>query len=65
MIFSTDLNAKRNASYESTIINLEKAKDLLNKRYENKEISNEEYIKRVKEIDEQISKYKQMVGQEY
>ena len=65
MIFSTDLNAKRNATYESTIINLEKAKELLNKRYENKEISNEEYIKRAKELDEQIHKYKQIIGQDY
>ena len=65
MIFSTDLNAKRNATYESTIKNLEKAKELLNERFAKKEISNEDYIKKAKELDQQINKYKQVIGQDY
>ena len=65
MIFNTDITAKRNATYESTIKNLEKAKELLKKRYINKEISDSEYIKRCKEINEQIKKYKQVLGEDY
>lgn len=65
MIFNTDITAKRNATYESTIKNLEKAKELLEKRYINKEISDSEYIKRCKEINEQIKKYKQVLGEDY
>lgn len=65
MIFNTDINAQRNANYEASIKNLEKAKELLDKRFYNKEISNDEYIKKAKEIDAQIKKYKQVVGQDY
>ena len=65
MIFNTDINAKRNANYESSIKNLEKAKELLDKRFYNKEISNDEYIKKSKEIDSQIQKYKKVIGQDY
>lgn len=65
MIFNTDLNAKRNATYEATITNLEKAKELLNQRYERKEIDNDDYIKKMKEIDDQIKKYKQVIEQDY
>ena len=65
MIFNTDINAKRNATYESTIKNLEKAKELLEKRHNDKEISDSEFIKRYKEISEQIKKYKQVIGQDY
>jgi uncharacterized membrane protein len=65
MIFNTDLNAKRNANYEYTIKNLEKAKELLNDRFAKKQISNEDYIRKAKEIDEQIKKYKQVIGQDY
>ena len=65
MIFNTDINAKRNATYESTIKNLEKARDLLEKRHFNKEISDSEYIKRTQEINEQIKKYKKVIGQDY
>ena len=62
MIFNTDINAKRTATYESTITNLEKAKELLNKRFENKEVDNDYYIKKAKEIDAQIEKYKSEIG---
>ncbi len=65
MIFNTDINAKRNATYESTIKNLEKAKELLEKRHNDKEISDSEFIKRYREISEQIKKYKQVIGQDY
>lgn len=63
MIFNTDLNAKRNAGYESTIKNLEKAQELLDQRFAKKEISNDDYIKKSKEIKSQIDKYKSIVGE--
>lgn len=64
MIFNTDINAKRNASYEYTIKNLEKAKELLDQRFYKKEISNEDYIKKSREIDSQIQKYKQIINED-
>lgn len=60
MIFTTDLNANRNASYESTIRNLEKAKEILDDRYAKKQINDAEYISKSKEIVSQIEKYKKM-----
>jgi uncharacterized membrane protein len=63
MIWNTDLNAKRNGMYEETIKNLEKAKELLNLRLANKQISDSEYIKKTKEIDVQIQKYKAVIGE--
>ena len=65
MIFKNDFNSRRIANYEAAIKNLEKAKELLEKRYINKEISDSEYIKRCKEINEQIKKYKQVLGEDY
>lgn len=65
MIFNNDFNAKRTSTYEASIKNLEKAKELLEKRYFNKEISDDEYIKRAKEIDAQIARCKQEIGQVY
>ncbi len=62
MIFNTNLNAQRNATYEATLKNLEKAKDLLNQRFENKQISNDEYIKKSKEIEQQIQNVQKMMG---
>ncbi len=62
MIFKTDLNAMRTASYESTIKNLEKAKELLDERLAKKQISEEEYIKKTKEINAQIEVYKQKMS---
>ena len=50
MIFQTDLNAQRNASYESSITNLEKAQRLLDERFKNKQISNDEYIRQSNEL---------------
>ena len=65
MILRNDFNSQRNATYEATITNLEKAKDILNEKLEKKLISNEEYIKKVKEIEAQIAKYKQVIGRDY
>ena len=62
MIFNTDLNARRNATYESTIKNLEKAKEILDERFSKKQISNEEYIKKSKEINSKIESYKNMMN---
>ena len=62
MIFNTDLNARRNANYESTIKNLEKAKELLDERYAKKQISDSEYIKRSNEINSQIENYRRMIN---
>ena len=63
MIWNTDLNAKRNGMYEETIKNLQKAKELLDLRLMNKQISDSEYIKKTKEIDAQIQKYKAVIGE--
>ena len=62
MIFNNDFNARRTANYESTIKNLEKAKELLDERYRKKEISDSEYIKRSKEINAQIDNYRKIIN---
>jgi uncharacterized membrane protein len=62
MIWNNDINAKRNGMYEETIKNLEKSKDILNDRLAKKTISNEEYTKKVKELEAQIQKYKALIG---
>ncbi len=63
MIFNTNLNDQRNGMYKETIKNLEKAKELLDQRYANKQISDSEYAKRIKEIEAQIAKYRNMIGE--
>ena len=65
MIFNSDINAQRNASYEATIKNLEKAQQLLDERYRNKQISDADYIKKSNEIKANIDKYKHVIGQDY
>lgn len=65
MIFNSDINAQRNASYEATIKNLEKAQQLLDERYRNKQISDADYIKKSNEIKANIDKYKRVIGQDY
>ncbi len=62
MIFKTDLNAMRNANYESTIKNLEKAKELLDERFAKKQISDSEYIRKSKEINAQIENYRKIIN---
>ena len=64
MIFNTNLNAMRNANYEATLKNLEKAKELLDQRFAKKEISNDDYIRKSKDIDKEIEKIKSMIGQD-
>ena len=65
MIFNSDLTAQRNASYEATIKNLEKAQQLLDERYRNKQISDAEYIKQSNQIKANIDKYKGVIGREW
>lgn len=62
MIFKTDFNATRTATYESTIKNLEKAKELLDANYAKKLISDEEYIKKSKEINDKIEAYRKVIN---
>lgn len=62
MIFNTGFDAQRNNNYQNTINNLEKAKALLEERYAKKQISDQEYIKRSKDISNQIEKYRNIVN---
>ena len=62
MIFRNDLNSMRNSNYESTIANLEKAKELLDERYAKKQISDSEYVRKSKEIVTQIENYRKMIN---
>lgn len=64
MIWDTNsINNQRSGMYKETIRNLEKAKELLDQRYAMKQISDSEYIKKSKEINAQIEKYKSMSGE--
>ena len=64
MIWKTgNSNDYRTGMYKETIRNLEKAKELLEQRNANKQISDSEYIKKSKEIDTQIEKYRNMIGE--
>ena len=63
MIFNTDLNAQKNGMYKEAIKNLEKAKSILDERYARKEVSDSEYMKRSKEINQQIEKYRAICGE--
>ena len=65
MIFGNDINSIRKSNYESTINNLEKAKAILVERYAKKQISDADYVKKSKEINMEIEKYKKMIGEEY
>ena len=63
MIFTTNnFNAMQNNNYETTIKNLEKAKELLDERYYKKQISDSEYIRKSKEINSQIEHYRKMIN---
>jgi len=64
MIFKNDFNSRRIANYEAAIKNLEKAKELLNERYINKKISDDEYIKKSKEINSQIETFKRIINKD-
>lgn len=63
MILSNNFIDRQKGAYKATIESLEKAKEILNKRYNNKEISDIEYIKKSEEINAQIRKYKQLLGE--
>ena len=53
---------KQDGMYESTVKSLEKAKEILNQRLANRTITDDEYMKKVKELDAQIQKYKTMIN---
>ncbi len=65
MILNSNFNKERNFNFSSsregnimsTIKNLEKAQSILDQRFYNKQISNEEYIRKSKDIKSQIEKY--------
>ncbi len=64
MIWDTNsINNQKTGMYKETVRNLEKAKELLDQRYAMKQISDSEYIKKSKEINAQIEKYKSMSGE--
>ena len=53
-------NFVKKNNYESTIKNLEKAQEILDQRLSRNQISNEEYIRKSKEIKNDIDKYTNM-----
>ena len=64
MIWDTNnINSQKAGMYKETIRNLEKAKELLDQRYAMKQISDSDYVKKSKEINAQIEKYKSMSGE--
>ena len=64
MIWDTNsINNQKAGMYKETVRNLEKAKELLDQRFAMKQISDSEYIKKSKEINAQIEKYKSMSGE--
>lgn len=63
MIWHNNFKQREIGNLKKTIESLEKAKELLNKRFQNKEISNESYIIKAKEIDLQIEKYRKMLNE--
>lgn len=64
MIFNTNLSVQRNNTYLSSIKNLEKAKEILEQKFMKKEISNEYYIEKCREIDNEINKCRMNIGNE-
>ena len=63
MIWNTDLNSQKSGMYKEALKNLERAKAILDERYAKKEISDSEYMKRFKEMNQQIEKYRSMCGE--
>ena len=61
MIWNTDPKEKYKANVETGIENLEKSKELLEKRFKNKEIDNDYYIKKSNELNNKIISYKSMI----
>ena len=64
MIFNTDIKEKRKSNYETAIDNFEKAKEVLDTRYQKKQVENNYYIKTEHSIQAQIDKYKQKINKE-
>ena len=60
--FGNTFVQKKNGMYEETIKSLEKSKEILNQRLANRTISDAEYMQKIKELDAQIKKYKQVIG---
>ena len=60
--FGNMFNQKRSGMYEETVKNLEKSKEILNQRLANKTITDAEYMKKIKELNSQIEKYKSMLN---
>ena len=61
MIWNTDPKEKYKANIEMTINSLEKSKELLDKRYKDKEVDSDYYVKKSKEINDKINSYKSML----
>ena len=63
MIFNTkpdfNVNPSKNSKYESTVNNLEKAKTILDNRYQKKQVENNNYIKIEHQIQARIDQIKQ------
>ena len=58
-----NINNQKAGMYKETIRNLEKAKEILDQRYAMKQVSEAEYLKRSKEINAQIEKYRNLSGE--
>ncbi len=63
MICYTDLKSQQNGMYKEAIRNLEKAKELLDTRYAQGQVSDAEYTKKMTEINAKIEKYKNICGE--
>lgn len=57
-IFNVDYKEKHRGDIENTIKTLTKTKELLDERYQKKQISNEAYIKQCQKINIELEKYK-------
>jgi uncharacterized membrane protein len=67
MIFNTkpDFNYNnKNAKYENSINNLEKARTILDNRFQRKEVENKNYIKIEHQIQARIDQFKQKINKE-
>ena len=60
MIFNTDLKMNKMYGYETTIKNIEKSLEILDERFRNKTISNQEYIEKSKKLRADLEKYKNL-----
>lgn len=63
MLWNNDLNTQKNGMYKEALRNLEKAKELLDMRYAQGQISDSEYVKKSNEINAKIEKYRNLCGE--